>query len=266
MNSALTFQLIDNHIAVLTMNRPDVRNAIDEEMIDGFERAVQKINSDDSIKVVILTGAGSAFCAGGNVKDMQHKRSIFSGTPAQLRNNYQRHIQRIPLALQELKVPSIAAVNGPAYGAGCDISLMCDMRIASNTATFAESFIKLGLIPGDGGAWFLPRAVGRARAAEMSFTGDPVDAVVAAEWGLVNRTVTPEQLMPEVMALAKRIAVNPAQAIRLSKQLLKESEQQNLASLLEMSAAMQALAHYTRDHDEAIDAFLTKRSPSFTGE
>ncbi len=100
----------------------------------------------------------------------------------------------------------------------------------------------------------------------MSFTGDPVDAVVAAEWGLVNRTVTPEQLMPEVMALAKRIAVNPAQAIRLSKQLLKESERQNLASLLEMSAAMQALAHYTRDHDEAIDAFLTKRSPSFTGE
>lgn len=266
MNSSLKFQLTEDSIAILTMNRPEVRNAIDEDMIDGFERAVQKINSEDNIKVVILTGAGSAFCAGGNVKDMQNKSSIFGGTPAQLRNNYQRHIQRIPLALHDLKVPAIAAVNGPAYGAGCDISLMCDMRIAAEEATFAESFIKLGLIPGDGGAWFLPRAVGRARSAEMSFTGDAIDAATAAQWGLVNRTVPADQLMSEALALAKRIARNPATAIRMSKQLLKESERQSLPSLLEMSAAMQALAHYTRDHHEAVEAFLQKRAPVFTGE
>lgn len=266
MNSSLAFQLVEDHIAILTMNRPEVRNAIDEDMIDGFERAVQKINSDDGIKVMILTGAGSAFCAGGNVKDMQTRSNIFGGTPAQLRSNYQRHIQRIPLALQDLRVPAIAAVNGPAYGAGCDISLMCDMRIASVHATFAESFIKLGLIPGDGGAWFLPRAVGRARAAEMSFTGDPVDAETAAQWGLVNRTVAADQLMPEALALARRIARNPATAVRMSKQLLKESERQSLPSLLEMSAAMQALAHYTGDHQEAVAAFLDKRDPRFTGE
>jgi len=266
MNPSLKFQLAEDNIAILTMNRPDVRNAIDEDMIDGFERAVQKINSEDNIKVVILTGAGSAFCAGGNVKDMQNKSNIFGGSPAQIRTNYQRHIQRIPLALHDLRVPSIAAVNGPAYGAGCDISLMCDMRIASEQATFAESFIKLGLIPGDGGAWFLPRAVGRARAAEMSFTGDPIDADTAADWGLVNRTVPAGQLMDEAMALARRIARNPIQALRMSKQLLKESERQSLASLLEMSAAMQALAHFTRDHEEAIDAFIGKREPRFTGE
>lgn len=266
MNPSLKFQLTEDNIAIITMNRPDVRNAIDEDMIDGFERAVQKINSEDNIKVMILTGAGSAFCAGGNVKDMQTKSNIFGGSPAQIRNNYQRHIQRIPTALQALKVPAIAAVNGPAYGAGCDISMMCDMRIASTEATFAESFIKLGLIPGDGGAWFLPRAVGRARAAEMSYTGDPIDAATAAEWGLVNRTVAPDQLLPEAMTLARRIARNPANAIRMSKQLLQESEKQSLSSLLEMAAAMQALAHFTKDHEEAIDAFINKRSPNFTGE
>lgn len=266
MNPSLKFQLAEDNIAILTMNRPEVRNAIDEDMIDGFERAVQKINSADNVKVVILTGAGSAFCAGGNVKDMKSRSNIFGGSPAQIRTNYQRHIQRIPLALYDLKVPVIAAVNGPAYGAGCDISLMCDMRIASEQAAFAESFIKLGLIPGDGGAWFLPRAVGRARAAEMSFTGDPVDAQKAAEWGLVNRTVSAERLMDEAMTLARRIARNPIQALRMSKQLLKESERQSLPSLLEMSAAMQALAHFTRDHEEAIDAFIGKREPSFTGE
>lgn len=266
MNPSLTFQLVDDSVAILTMNRPEVRNAIDEDMIEGFERAVQKINQDPAIKVVILTGAGPAFCAGGNVKDMQTRSSIFAGTPAQLRDNYQRHIQRIPLALQALKVPSIAAVNGPAYGAGCDISLMCDMRIASESATFAESFVKLGLIPGDGGAWFLPRAVGRARAAEMSFTGDPIDARTAVEWGLVNRMVPADELLPEALTLARRIARNPASALRMSKQLLKESERQSLASLLEMSAAMQALAHYTQDHQEAVAAFLEKREPRFTGE
>ena len=266
MNPSLKFQLAGDEIALITLNRPDLRNAIDEDMIDGIERAVQKVNSEDNIKVVVLTGAGPAFCAGGNVKDMQAKTNIFGGTPAQIRTNYQRHIQRIPLALADLRVPAIAAVNGAAYGAGCDMTLMCDMRIASDQATFAESFIKLGLIPGDGGAWFLPRTVGRARAAEMSFTGDAIDAKTALEWGLVNRVVSAEQLLPEAMELARRIARNPAHAIRMTKQLLKESERQSLASLLELSAGLQSIAHYTRDHAEAVNAFLEKRPPVFTGD
>jgi len=266
MNESLKFEVVENEIAIMTFNRPDVRNAIDEDMIVGVEQVVQKINYDDVIKVLIVTGAGSAFCAGGNVKDMQSRSGIFAGSPAQLRVNYQRHIQRIPLALEALRVPSIAAVNGPAYGAGCDITLMCDMRIASQHATFAESFIKLGLIPGDGGAWFLPRTIGRSRAAEMSYTGDPIDAHTALEWGLINRWVPSEDLLPEALKMARRIACNPGNAIRKTKQLLKESERQSLPSLLEMSAAMQALAHYTFDHEEAVNAFLDKREPKFRGD
>ncbi|MCG8670743.1 MAG: crotonase/enoyl-CoA hydratase family protein [Pseudomonadales bacterium] len=266
MNKSLVFSLIDKDIAVITLSRPESRNAVNEEIIEGIEQTVQKVNSEEQIKVLIVTGSGQAFCSGGNVKDMKAKENIFAGSPNELRRNYQRHIQRIPLALNQLKVPSIAAVNGAAYGAGCDLAMMCDMRIACETAVFAESFIKLGLIPGDGGAWFLPRAIGYGRAAEMLFTGQPVSAHKAAQWGIVNKVVEGDQLMDEAIHLAKRIAQNPAQAIRMSKLLLKESEKASLESMLELSASLQALAHQTADHHEAVDAFLEKRDPNFTGD
>ena len=266
MNNSLEFELVEKDIAVITINRPDVRNAINEEVIEGIEQTVHKVNSEDNIKVLIITGSGKAFCSGGNVKDMKAKENIFAGSPNELRLNYQRHIQRIPAALNQLKVPSIAAVNGAAYGAGCDLSMMCDIRIACETAVFAESFIKLGLIPGDGGAWFLPRAIGYSRAAEMLFTGQPVSAHKALHWGMVNKVVEGDQLIDEAVHLAKRIAQNPAHAIRMSKRLLKESEKSSLESMLELSASLQALAHQTADHHEAVDAFLEKRVPKFTGE
>jgi len=185
VNKSLQLTLIDKDIALLTFNRPEVMNAIDEDIIDGIELAVEKINVEENIKVLVLTGAGKAFCAGGNVKDMKDRTGIFAGSAQELRKSYQKHIQRIPTAFAKLQVPSIAAVNGAAYGAGCDISLMCDMRIASENATFAESFIKLGLIPGDGGAWLLPRVIGPARAAEMTYTGKPINAQKALLWGMV---------------------------------------------------------------------------------
>lgn len=266
MNKSLVFRLVDSDIAVITLNRPDVRNAINEDIIEGIEQTVEKVNSEEQIKVLVVTGEGQAFSSGGNVKDMKAKESIFSGSVNELRRNYQRHIQRIPLALNQLKVPSIAAVNGAAYGAGCDLSMMCDIRIACETAVFAESFIKLGLIPGDGGAWFLPRVVGYGRAAEMLFTGQPVSAHKALKWGMVNKVVEDDQLMDEAIHLAKRIAQNPAHAIRMSKLLLKESENASLNSLLELSASLQALAHQTDDHHEAVDAFLEKRDPKFNGD
>ncbi|PIE41257.1 MAG: enoyl-CoA hydratase [Gammaproteobacteria bacterium] len=266
MNESLVFELVDNEIAIVTINRPDVRNAINEDIIEGIEQTVRKINADDRIKVLIITGKGKAFCSGGNVKDMKAKENIFAGSPNELRVNYQRHIQRIPVALNQLKVPSIAAVNGAAFGAGCDLSMMCDMRIAAETAVFAENFIKLGLIPGDGGAWFLPRVIGYGKAAEMMFTGQPVSAHKAREWGMVNKVVENDELLDEAIHLARRIAQNPAHAIRMSKILLKKSEQSSLDTMLEMSAALQALAHQTADHHEAVDAFLEKRDPDFTGK
>jgi enoyl-CoA hydratase/carnithine racemase len=257
----------DNHIVTLTLNRHETRNAIsDDEMVEAIESACKKINSDPNVRVVILTGAGSAFSSGGNVKDMRDKKGMFGGTPAQIRDGYRFGIQRIPLAIHSLEVPVIAAVNGAAIGAGCDLAMMCDMRIASEKAIFAESFVKVGLIPGDGGAWFLPRVIGVSRANEMAFTGDPVNAETALAWGMVSRVVAPDQLLEEANKLARRISVNPPTALRMTKKLMKESEHNRLESLLEMSASLQALAHQMNDHEEAVLAIIDKREAQFKGD
>ncbi|KAG1390437.1 hypothetical protein G6F59_015206 [Rhizopus arrhizus] len=179
---------------------------------------------------------------------------------AALRQEYRHGIQRLPLALHALEVPTIAAVNGPAVGAGCDLACMCDVRIAAEGASFAESFVKLGIVPGDGGAWFLPRLIGSARAAEMSFTGDAIDAGTALEWGLVSRVVPAVELLPAAHALAARMAANSPDAVRLTKRLLRESQHVRLDTLLELSAAYQALAHKTDAHAQAVGAFIAQRA------
>ncbi len=246
-------------VVTLTLNSPAERNALSTpEQWAAIVDAVERVRTDMSVKAVVLTGAGTAFCAGGNVKDMRDKKGIAGGTPNQIREGYRNGIQRIPLALYNLDVPTIAAVNGPAIGAGCDLACMCDIRIASTTAKFAESFVKLGIIPGDGGAWLLPRTVGMSKAAEMTFTGDVMGAEEAAACGLVSRVVAPDQLLAEAHALAERIAANPAPALRMAKRLLREGQHVRLDTLLEMSAAFQALAHFTPEHDAAVTAFVTK--------
>ena len=246
----------DGAIVTLTMNAPELRNALTGNA------AVERINADPTVRVMILTGAGTAFSSGGNVKDMK-RFTTDEVTPAEIGRWYRTGIQRLPLALQKLEVPSIAAVNGPAVGAGCDLACMCDMRIASTSALFAESFIRVGLIPGDGGAWLLPRVVGLSKAMEMSFTGDPVHAEEAQAIGLVSRVVGPEALLPEARSLAARIARNPGQTLRLTKRLLREGQSQRLDSLLELSAALQVIAHKTPAHAEAVNAFIEKREPKF---
>jgi len=208
---------------------------------------------------VILTGAGTAFSAGGNVKDMRDKRGIASGSPYAIAQSYQTGIQRIPLALHQLEVPTIAAVNGPAVGAGCDLACMCDIRIASENARFAESFVKLGIVPGDGGAWLLQRAVGYQRAAELSFTGDMIDAQTALAIGLVTRVVPHDLLMPNARELATRIAANSGPALRMAKRLLRQAQTARLDETLQLSAALQALAHHTPEHDQAVAAFFEQR-------
>lgn len=256
----------DGAIVTLTLNRPETRNPIsDPDMIAAIEAACARINRDGSVRVLILTGAGSAFSSGGNVKHMRDREGMFGGTPAAIRDGYRNGIQRIPLALWNVEVPAIAAVNGPAIGAGCDLACMCDLRIAADNARFAESFVKVGIIPGDGGAWLLPRTVGLSRACEMAFTGEPIDAQTALDWGLVSRVVPADQLLSAARELAERIAVNPPQVLRMTKKLIREGMQQSLPSLLELSAAMQALAHHTEDHQEAVGAMLDKRAPTFRG-
>ena len=266
MSEPLLYQQQDA-IVTLTLNRPETRNSISEDdMIEAIVHAVDRVNRDMSVSVVILTGAGSAFSSGGNVKHMRDRVGMFAGGPAEIRNGYRFGIQRIPPAVYHIEVPTIAAVNGPAFGAGCDLTMMCDMRIASEKAVFGESFVKLGIIPGDGGAWFLPRIVGMSRACEMTFTGDPVNAPTALEWGIVSKVVPPDELLGEAGRLAARIAVNPPHALRMAKKLIREGQHQRLESILEMSAAIQALAHETRDHQEAVAAMLEKRSPTFVGK
>jgi enoyl-CoA hydratase/carnithine racemase len=262
------FLVYEQHGAVvtLTMNAPDVRNALTgNSAVDEFEAACARINADTSVRVMILTGAGTVFSSGGNVKDMK-RFSSDAMTPAAIARWYRTGIQRLPLALQRLEVPSIAAVNGAAIGAGCDLACMCDMRIASTAASFAESFVRVGLIPGDGGAWLLPRAVGLAKAMEMSFTGDAVKADEALAIGLVSRVVPPDQLLDAARELAARIARNPGQTLRMTKRLLREGQHQKLESLLELSAALQVIAHKTPAHAEAVDAFIEKREPKFGDE
>lgn len=257
----------DGPIVTLTMNRPNERNALsDEASCEQFVNTCRELGADTSIAAVILTGAGTAFSAGGNLKRMRDRTGFApKDTPVETRHSYRRTVQRIPLALYELEIPTIAAVNGPAIGVGLDLACMCDIRLASESATFAESFVKLGIIPGDGGAWFLPRVVGMSKAAEMTFTGDVLSAVEARECGLVSRVVPADDLMTEANAVALRIAANPRQAVRLSKRLLREGQHVRLDTLLELSAAFQAIVHETADHREAVDAWLEKRPAQFTG-
>ena len=249
----------DGAVVTLTLNRPEERNALSTKaQWDEIVACCERVREDESVKVVILTGAGTAFSAGGNVKDMRDKKGIASGNPYAISQGYLGGIQRIPLALHGLDVPTIAAVNGAAIGAGCDLACMCDIRIASEKAKFAESFVKLGIVPGDGGAWLLQRAIGYQRAAELSFTGDTIDARTALEIGLVTRVVAPEALMPAARELAARIAANSGPALRMAKRLLRQAQSARLDETLQLSAALQALAHHTPEHERAVADFLAQ--------
>jgi len=249
----------DDAVVTLTLNRPEERNALSTQANwDEIVACCERVRTDPTVKVVVLTGAGSTFSAGGNVKDMRDKKGISAGNPYAIMRGYQNGIQRIPLALYDLDVPTIAAVNGPAIGAGCDLACMCDIRIASEKARFAESFVKLGIIPGDGGAWLVQRVIGYARAAELTFTGETIDAQTALAIGLVSRVVAPEALMDSARELAARIAVNSGPALRMTKRLLRQAQTGRLDETLELSAAMQALAHHTPEHDASVAAFVAQ--------
>jgi len=254
----------DGAIQILTMSQPDTRNALTgNTAVDELVEACSAIRLDTSIRVVVLTAEGPVFSSGGNVKDMlrfQNQKLL----PETIREEYRNGIQRLPRALYNLDVPVICAINGPAIGAGLDLTCMCDIRIASEKATFAESFVKVGIVPGDGGAWLLPRAVGMSKAAEMAFTGDSLNAQEALACGLVSRVVAPEKLMEEALNLANKIAANPGGVLRMTKRLLREGERSTLDSLLEISAGYQAIAHMTPDHHEAVNAFIEKRPPKFS--
>lgn len=247
-------------IALVTLNRPEIRNAIsDLEVIDALCLTISGLDRDPSVRAVVLTGTGSCFSSGGNLKGMVKGGSIHDDIPAKTRTNYRRGIQRLPVLFEALEVPVIAAVNGPAIGAGCDLACMCDLRICSADATFAASFVALGLVPGDGGAFLLPRIVGFARATQMALTGDAIDAATALSWGLVSAISAEKELVGDALSLAGRVARHPQTSVRLTKRLLRQVHGGELDRVLELSAAFQALAHATDDHVLALNSRLERR-------
>jgi len=252
--------------ATLTFQRDDVRNALTgTALVDDILQTVSWAESEKKVSVLILTGDGSAFSSGGNVKEMQDRVGTFAGSAIEIQEQYRRGIQQLPLALHGTEIPIIAAVNGPAIGAGFDLACMCDLRIASSKALVGETFINLGIIPGDGGAWLLQRLVGCQRAAEMTLTGRLLKAYEALQLGLFLEVVEPEELLKSAGELAARIAEKPPQAVRLTKRLMKLAQRTELPDFLDLCASFQAMAHHTADHREAVSAFLEKRSGSYSG-
>ncbi|MEM1195747.1 MAG: crotonase/enoyl-CoA hydratase family protein [Pseudomonadota bacterium] len=257
----------DQSVVTLTINRAESLNALGSPGDgDAFERVCTEINRDDAIRCVVLTGAGRAFSAGGDVKAMRDKSGTFGGAAPAVSDGYRNNIHVMLRALYSLRVPLVAAVNGPAIGLGCDVACLADIRIASEKAKFGVTFLKLGLIPGDGGTWILPRLIGQARAAELFYTGDVIDAAKALEWGLISRVVAPGALVEEALALAHRIAAQPPHALRQAKMLLRQGQQLSYDSALELAANTQAMMHLTRDHEEGVAALLEKRPAVFKGE
>ncbi len=250
---------LENRVATLTLNRHDVRNALTgTRLIDDIVSVAEWANRSEDVSVLVVTGAGSAFSAGGNVKDMAARGGDFAGDVAEVAERYRHGIQRIPLALQALEIPIVAAVNGPAIGAGFDLANMADLRIASTKAKFGETFLNLGIIPGDGGAWFLQRLIGYQRAFELTLTGRTIDAEEAKALGIVLEVAEPEALMQRAHELAARIAAQPPKAVRLTKRLMKIAQRTELKDFLDLCAAFQGMCHNEPEHLEAVQRMLDR--------
>ena len=261
-----------NRVATLTFQRHDVRNALTgTSIIDDILNVAEWVNYTPEVSVLIITGDGSAFSSGGNIKEMtqrngERKDGAFGGDVYTVQNKYRQGIQRVPLAMAKIDIPVIAAVNGAAMGAGFDLTCMCDIRIGSSRAKMGENFVNLGIIPGDGGAWFLQRLIGYQKAAELTLTGRVFDAAEAKELGVLLEVVEPEELLNRANELASQMASKPPQALRMSKRLLKTAQKMELPEFLEHCALMQGICHNTDDHLEAVNAFVEKRDPVYKGQ
>ncbi len=256
---------LEGRVAVLTLDRDDVRNALTgTRLADEICDTLAWANAGADVSVLILTGAGSAFSAGGNIKIMR-ERSLASSA-GELEQYYRHGIQRIPRAIEASEIPLIAAVNGPAIGAGFDLANMCDIRIGSAAAQFGETFVNLGLMAGDGGGWFLQRLVGPQRAAELTLTGRVVKADEARDLGILLEVTEPGRLLARAMEIAGQIAAKPPLAVRYAKRALNLARRQTLADHLETCASFQGALQKTEDHLEALAAFFEKRAGQYKGK
>lgn len=251
---------VEGGVATLTLNRPEVLNSFNRPMKDELLAVLKEVERNAAIRGLVVTGAGRAFSAGQDLKERQAPGAADLAT--ELRERY----NPLVLAMRRMEKPIVGAINGAAAGAGCSVALACDIRLASEAASFIEVFGRVGLVPDTGSSWLLPRLVGYARAAEMVFTAEPVDAQTAERIGLVNRVVPAEQLMPEARALAERLAAAAPLALGLAKRALNRALESGFESALEYEAQLQGIAGRSRDHVEGVAAFVEKRQPRFTGE
>jgi 2-(1,2-epoxy-1,2-dihydrophenyl)acetyl-CoA isomerase len=254
-----------DRVMVATLNRPEKKNALSEDMLDVLCNALKAANDNDHIGCFVITGAGDAFCSGGDLGRRAGERAAGDPTPLERKTRLQKVTHKVAHAVEEFEKPLIAAVNGAAVGAGMDLSLMCDLRFGGQSARFSEGYIRVGLIPGNGGCYFLPRLVGPAKALELLWTGDFVDADEALRLGLVNRVFTDEQLMAQTLAFAQRLADGPPVQLRDIKKLMYQAMRTDLRTHLEAVASHMAVIQSTADYREAIDAYKEKRTPKFLG-
>ncbi|WP_228935818.1 enoyl-CoA hydratase-related protein [Paraburkholderia saeva] len=251
---------VEEGVMTLTLDGAANGNALTVAMTEALSDVLENVNRRDDVHCLLLRSSSKHFCTGGNVKDMQSGKDLMDGGIEQVRERLRRSLHRITRALNELDVPSICAVNGAAVGAGCDLALMCDIRLAGTRAVFAESFLRLGLVSGIGGAWFLSRIVGPAKALELTLTSEFIDAEAAKRFGIVTSVYPDDALDREALALAQRIAGSPPLALRMAKKLVRESSQCTLSAALEMAANMQAILLCGSEHKQAVSGFLEQQA------
>jgi enoyl-CoA hydratase/carnithine racemase len=250
------------HVATITLNRPAAKNAFSPDMIALWRGFLEQARADDAVRVVIVTGKGDTFCSGGDIREMAEGKLV----SWDMKRYLWEGVHRIVLTMEDLDKPVIAAINGAAMGAGLDMALMCDLRICADTAKFAESYIMMGLVPGDGGAYFLPRVIGMPKALELLLTGDVIGPDEALRMGLVNKVVARDRLMEEAAALAEKIAARPPLAVRMMKRAAYQGCTSTLRAHLDYISSQLSLLSETEDHREAARAFLEKRKPVFKGK
>lgn len=256
---------LKEHVLWLSLNNPQMSNAISEDMIESLTSVLNQADKDPQVRVVVIKGEGVHFCAGGDVKSMQNRTGMFAGEANELRTKYIFGIQKIPQTLEAFSKPLIAMVNGAAIGAGCDLAMMCDIRVGSEKSKFGETFVKLGLIPGIGGGYFLQRVVGYAKAMDMALSGDIISGEACKTWGLLSRFVSDEILLLETQKLAEQIAQLPPVAVQLTKKTVQVGYHSDLGTMLSLSAAFQGIAQRTADHALAVESLIEKKPSTYSG-
>ncbi len=263
----------NEHIGIIKLNRPEALNAFSLEMIKLWIKALEEIRDNNDIKVGIVTGNGKAFCAGGDLKAMVNNDGFmakdggsevnFTETPLDVKNSLWKYIQRIPLLMQEIDKPMIAAINGAAIGAGLDMALMCDIRYCATSAKLGEGYINAAIVPGDGAGYYLPRIIGTEKALDLLWTGKVLNADEALDIGLVSKVYDDNQLMDEILLYATKLTDGPQEVIRMMKRVVYESTTMSLKQSLDYVSSFMAIAVNHPDHKEALKAIKEKRKPNY---